>query len=139
MEVLRNVTQAEDISRPAVALNDGMEEPLISQSPNSLAPLVVKMRVAVLVFTKSDLAAWRIAVIKAVSTDAAIKEAVGGKGQFHYDGCEVGFSTAERIAVDLAVYFEFTYVLSLVRIDTEDRRADILDAIATALEGITPP
>lgn len=138
MEVLRNVSQAEDLT-DAVVLNDGTEEPVVSLTPDPFAPLDMRMRVSILLFKKSDLSVLHAKVIHAVSADAGVRAAYGTKGWMHYDGCETGFSTAERIYCNLAIYFEISYTCNPAKVETLYRRYTILDAIKTALEGITPP
>lgn len=137
MEVLRNVTHTEDIS-DAIVLNDGSEEPLVSSSPHPNAPLVMKMRVSVLLFSRSaSVSAIHAQIIDAVSSDAGVQASFGNTGQLHYDGCEAGFSTAERVYCTLAVYFEVTYNCNPGKILTTYRRYTILDAIEAALATIT--
>lgn len=135
MEILRNVAEGEDIS-DVIALNDGSEEPIQPRTDEPLEVLTMKMRVAVLVFKKSDVSLWHARIIARVSSDDGVRESFGKKGQLHYDGCEAGYSTAERVYCALTVYFEVTYDLNPAKIETTYRRYQILDAIAAALETI---
>jgi hypothetical protein len=55
---------------------------------------------------------FRVAIIKAVMTDAELKDLVGSNGEIRYEGCVTDLARGRTMAGEILIRFAFVYVLN---------------------------
>lgn len=123
--VVRNRGELPAAVRPAVVLLDGDESARDSVTNErgrlTAAPNLVDMSPEIYVVMDQrepknerigeDMNAMRMAILKAVMTDAPLIAILGSNGDIKYHGCDTDMASGRSMEGQLSLRFTFTYVL----------------------------
>lgn len=120
----RNVLDVTGRARPAIIIfdgseNDGDEGATASRSRPSQSPMLIQMipdiqlvHGAAATEIGTGINALRAKTIKAILTDAELKQIVGGNGEIRYQGCSTDLEKGQSMEGEMHLHFVFRYRLA---------------------------
>lgn len=112
----RNETTATAKTGPWIVTHDGDEE--VTHNKDGSSPRVVQMTPSLRILVEATSATvgtklngFRLALIKAITTDATLVELTGPNGGVRYDGCRTSTQSGEQKEGEMWIDFAIAYPL----------------------------
>lgn len=121
-QCVRNRAELPDEKRPAILMLDGNEESrdtLPGVPP--ISPMLVSLEPEIYLSMKSAkpdnvgigqaLNAFRVLILKAITTDAVLLSLIGTNGKIQYNGCITDLARGRAMDGEMALTIAFVYIL----------------------------